>query len=174
MITHGIRPLIANHWFLVVAPIVVLVSALAAISGPITRLVEIGLLFDLVILLPALYVLCYGKRKSSSAIRAIGLASLGVWVATRLIPEADRVILVYIEPLRYVGLVVLFLLEIAVVRLIFVSLSAGDNEAAAAQKATDASEMPTWAARLLAWEAGLWRRLFVSARRFFRRDRDDA
>lgn len=173
MFDHNVRPIIINHWFLLLAPFVVLVNAYVATSGPITNIVEFGLLFDLVILLPALYFVCYRKRKSGAAIRAMGLACLGVWVATKLIPEADRALLTYIEPLRYVGLAVLVLLELAMIRLIFVSLSQGDTPAQAAQKAKEHSEMPAWVAKLLAWEAGLWRRMFFSIKRVFRRDGDD-
>jgi len=174
MTNHNVRPLIINHWFLVLAPLVVLVNAFVASGGPITGLVEFGLLFDLVVLLPVLYFVCYRKRKSGAAIRAVGLACLGVWVATKLIPEADRALLTYIQPLRYVGLAVLVLLELAVIRLVFVSLSSGDTATEAARKAKEHSEMPAWVAKLLAWEAGLWRRMFFSIKRFFRRDRDDA
>ncbi|MEO0574995.1 MAG: hypothetical protein AAF004_05990 [Pseudomonadota bacterium] len=139
----------------------------------ITHLVEFGVLFDFVVLLPALYVLCYRKRKRRTLVRAIGLACLGVWAATKLIPDADRMLLIYLAPVRYVGLLVLILLELAIVRLIFTSLSAGKSSAEVIDKAKDAAEMPEWVARLLVWEAGVWRRLFLSIRRLIKRDRDD-
>ena len=68
------------------APAVAAVDFAAAKSGEITRLVEAGLLFDLIVLLPCLYFLCYRRRGRGVGIRAIGLACLGVWVATKLIP----------------------------------------------------------------------------------------
>ena len=170
---NNMRPLLVNHWFLVAAPIVVLVNAVVANAGPITRLVEFGLIFDLVILLPALYLICYRKRRRNMGIRAIGLACLGVWIATKLVPEPERAMLMYIEPLRYAGIAVLVLLQLAVVRLIYSSLAAGDTTAQAASKAQDASDMPPWVARLMAWEAGFWRRLFSAVTRPFRRDRHD-
>ena len=174
MTSHTIRPLVTNNWFLLVAPVVVLSSALVASAGPIDRVVELGLLFDLTVLVPVLYLLCYRKRRRGAAIRAIGLACLGVWIATKLIPEADRVLLVYVEPLRYVGLAVLVFLELFLIRVIFQSLSAGDTAEHVASKVSEASEMPKWVARLLAWEAGMWRKLFSRVGRLFRRDRNDA
>ncbi|MEM7452252.1 MAG: hypothetical protein AAF350_12515, partial [Pseudomonadota bacterium] len=154
-----IRPFIKEHWFLMLAPIVLLSNALVVRSGPIDRLVEAGLLFDLVLLVPALYFLCYRKRRQGAAVRAIGLACLGVWIATKLVPEADRVLLVYLAPLRYVGLAVLVLIELALIRMIFRMLSAGDTAEATAKRAADTADMPPWVAKLLVWEAGLWRRL---------------
>ncbi|MEL6950972.1 MAG: hypothetical protein AAGM16_12760 [Pseudomonadota bacterium] len=156
-----IRPFIKEHWFLMLAPIVLLSNALVVRSGPIDRLVEAGLLFDLVLLVPALYFLCYRKRRQGAAVRAIGLACLGVWIATKLVPEADRVLLVYLAPLRYVGLAVLVLIELALIRMIFRMLSAGDTAEATAKRAADTADMPPWVAKLLVWEAGLWRRLIA-------------
>ena len=160
-----IRPFIKEHWFLMLAPIVLLSNALVVRSGPIDRLVEAGLLFDLVLLVPALYFLCYRKRRQGAAVRAIGLACLGVWSATKLVPEADRVLLVYLAPLRYVGLAVLVLIELALIRMIFRMLSAGDTAEATAKRAADTADRPPWVAKLLVWEAGLWRRLFAGVRR---------
>lgn len=173
MTSNTIRPLFANHWFLIVAPVVLLSNALVAVSGPIDRIVEFGLLFDLSVLLPALYLICYRKRKRNAAIRAIGLACLGVWVATKLIPETDRVLLVYVEPLRYLGLAALILLELAVIRMIYRALSTGDSAEVAVKRAAEASDMPEWVAKILTWEAGVWRRLSYLARRLTGRDRDD-
>ena len=170
---HSIRVFIKEHWFLVIAPIVLLSDMLVARSGPMDRLVEAGLLFDLVLLVPALYFFCYRKRRPGAAVRTIALACLGVWIATKLVPEADRVLLVYLAPLRYVGLAVLVLIELALVRMIFQMLSAGDTAEATAKRAADTADMPEWVAKLLVWEAGLWRRLFASVRRLVGRGRDD-
>lgn len=173
MNTDRLKLMVSNHWFLLVAPVVLVSDAFVAASGPIDRIVEFGLLFDLVVLVPALYLVCYRKHKRGAAMRSVGLACLGVWIATKLIPEADRVLLVYIEPLRYLGLAVLVLLELAVIRLIYRSLSAGNSAEATARKVAETAVMPEWVAKLLAWEAGLWRRLFAAIKRPFERDHDD-
>ncbi|MEO1596863.1 MAG: hypothetical protein AAFS02_16605 [Pseudomonadota bacterium] len=167
------RPFLSNHWFLVAAPVVLVCNALVAASGPIDRVVEFAVLFDLIVLVPSLYLICYRKRKSGTAVRAVGLACLGVWVATKLIPEADQVLLVYLAPLRYVGLAVLILLELAVIRLIFRMLSSGDTADATVKRVADTADMPAWVAKLLVWEAGVWRRLLASVRRLVGRRRDD-
>jgi len=169
MMSHSIRPLVVNHWFLIVAPIVLFSNYLVAGHGPIDRVVEFGVLFDLLVLLPALYFLCYRTQRRRAAVRAIALVCLGVWVATKLIPDSERVLLTYVEPLRYAGLAVLVLLEISLVRLVFNSIYSGDSEKETVRKATDASEMPEWVARLLVWEAGVWRRLCSFVLRLFRR-----
>ncbi|MEL6449380.1 MAG: hypothetical protein AAFQ62_15710 [Pseudomonadota bacterium] len=168
-----IRASIRNHWFLMIAPPVLLSDALVAHSGPIDRFVEAGLLFDLVLLVPALYFLCYRKSRQGAGVRAIGLACLGVWIATKLVPDSDRVLLVYLAPLRYVGLAVLVLIELALIRMIFRMLSAGGSAEATAKRAADAADMPSWVAKLLVWEAGLWRRFFAGLRRLARRRSED-
>ncbi len=165
--------LIADHWFLALAPIVLAVDSVVANSGPIDGLVAFGVIFDLVLLLPVLYLLCYRKRTRGAIVRALGLACLGVWAATKLIPEADRALLSYLEPLRFVGLAVLVVLELAVVRVIYQSLSAGDGQNALAKKLADNSDTPEWVSRLLAWEAVLWRKLFSFVRSVLSRNRDD-
>ncbi|MEL6198737.1 MAG: hypothetical protein AAFR09_00880 [Pseudomonadota bacterium] len=167
------RRFVKGHWFLIIAPLVLLADALVAHSGPIDRFVEAGLLFDLVLLMPALYFLCYRKRRQGAGVRALGLACLGVWIATKLVPDSDRVLLVYLGPLRYVGLAVLVLIELALIRMIFRMLSAGGSAEATAKHAADAADMPTWVAKLLVWEAGLWRRFFAGLRRLARRRSED-
>lgn len=169
MAYHELRPFVAHHWFIFVAPIVLLANVVVAMAGPIDRLVEAGMLVDLVIVLPVLYVLCYRKKKRGTGARALGLACLGVWVATKLVPEVDRGLLLYIEPLRYAGFAVLVFLEIAIIRLVFRSLAAGYTEETVAKSVADESEMPDWVAKLLVWEAGLWRTLYASVRRILGR-----
>lgn len=170
---YAIRRFAKEHWFLMIAPFVLLSDAFVARSGPVDALVEAGLLFDLVLLVPALYFLCYRNRRQGAGVRAIGLACLGVWFATKLVPEADRVLLVYLAPMRYVGLAVLILIELALIRMIFKMLSAGDTAEVTAKRAADTADMPEWVAKLLVWEAGIWRRLIAFAQRLVGRGRGD-
>ncbi len=162
----------AWNWFLPVAIAVVGTDVVVAQAGPMTRAVEAGLLLDLVVLLPCLYL--FSIRGRAGLARAVGLACLGIWVAAKLIPEADRMLLVYIAPLRYVGLVVLVLLELAVVRLIYRTLTSSGSEAAAAQRASAESGMTLWVARLIAWEMRIWSKAISWGRRLLGRGRDDA
>ena len=65
----------------------------------------------------------------------------------------------HLRPLRYLGMVVLFLIElrfaIAIYRAAFASSPAETQRTLAA---AEQAGVPQWVARLMAWEAGLWRR----------------
>ena len=152
MNSHAIR----THWFFWVAPLVLAVDFYAALSarGAIDRLVEAGLLFDLVVLLPVLYWFCYRRRGRPALVRSAALACLGIWLALKLVPESERELLVYVAPLRYVGWAVLVWLELLLVVAVYRSVfNGGSVEQAVAQAPSD---MPPWLARLLAMEARWW------------------
>ncbi len=169
----NIRLMISNHWFLLAAPLVLLTNLFVTQHEVITPLVEFGVLFDLVILVPVLYVLCYRARKRGIGAKALALACLGVWVATQLVPEQSRNLLVYLQPLRYVGLAVLVIMELALIRMIFTSLMSGASSDSVERQVVDESDVPEWVAKLMVWEAGLWRRLFSMFRRRSPNDADD-
>ncbi len=158
-----------SHWFFWVAPVVILVNVMVSLSarGEIDRIVEAGLLFDLAVLVPALYWLCYRKRKEGIAVRAAALVCLGIWLALKLVPEAERDLLNYVEPLRYVGLAVLIVVELAVMVAIYRAIFKGGSVQEAVAKAP--SDMPPWAAKLIALEARFWQRAWASLRHFFGR-----
>jgi hypothetical protein len=160
---------VRSHWFFLVAPIVLMVDTSVSLSnrGSIDRLIEAGLLFDLVVLVPSLYWLCYRRKGRFALVRAAALACLGVWLALKLVPEAERELVAYVAPLRYVGLAALLLLEVTVVLAIYRSVFKGDTVEQAARQAP--AEMPPWVARLLAIEARLWRGLWQRLTRLFRR-----
>ncbi|MEM8546717.1 MAG: hypothetical protein AAGF46_01015 [Pseudomonadota bacterium] len=162
---HHVRTLLTQHWFMALAPMVVVLNIVVTQVEPMTALIEFGVLFDLVVLIPVCYALCYRKRRSGTGIRTIALACLGVWVATKLVPEGDRALLAYIEPVRYLGLAVLVLLELALIRRVFSALSSGSSADAVVKRTQEQGDMPEWVARLLVWEAGLWRRLAAVLRR---------
>ena len=144
------------HWFFVVAPLVLAVDLYVGLSarGEIDRLLEAGLLFDLVVLVPSLYWLCYRQRGKKAVIRAAALACLGIWVALKLVPEPERDLLNYVAPLRYVDLAALVCLELVVVLAIYKSVFKGGSVAEAVNRAP--ADMPPWVARLLAIEANFW------------------
>ena len=144
------------HWFFAVAPVVVAVDLYVALSarGDIDRILEAGLLFDLVVLVPSLYWLCYRQRGKKAAIRAAALACLGIWVALKLVPEPERDLLNIVAPLRYVGLFALVWLELVVVLAIYKSIFKGSSTADAVARTS--GDMPPWVAKLLAMEAKFW------------------
>jgi hypothetical protein len=134
--------------------------------GKTDRLVEAGLLFDLAVLIPCLYWLCYRGRGIKAVVRAAALCCLGIWAALKLVPEAEHELLKYVAPLRYFGIAALFWLELAVAVTIYRAAFNGDSENEVAALAQDKSDLPPWAARLMAREAMFWRGVWHWLRRF--------
>jgi len=153
------------HWFFVIAPLIVAVDLYVGLStrGEIDHLIEAGLLFDLVILVPSLYWLCYRQRGKKAIIKAAALACLGIWAALKLVPEPERDLLNYVAPLRYVGLAALVWLELVVVLAIYKAVFKGGSVAEAASRAP--ADMPPWVAKLLAIEANFWLKVWGAIKR---------
>jgi hypothetical protein len=153
------------HWFFVIAPLILAVDLYVGLSarGEIDQLVEAGLLFDLVILVPSLYWLCYRQRGKKAIIKAAALACLGIWAALKLVPEPERDLLNYVAPLRYVGLAALVWLELVVVLAIYKTIFKGGSVAEAASRAP--ADMPPWVAKLLAIEANFWLKVWGAIKR---------
>lgn len=160
-------PTLRAHWFFFIAPIVLAVDLHIVLDarGEIDRLIEAGLLADLAIVLPCLYWLCYRKRGRPAVIRAVALACLGIWVALKLVPEAERDLLNYVEPLRYVGIAALVWLEIVVVLAIYSSVFKGGAVSEAASQVP--AEFPPWVAKLMALEAKFWLNVWGAIKRIF-------
>jgi hypothetical protein len=92
---------------------------------------------------------------------------MGIWLALKLVPEQERDLLVYIAPLRYVGLAALVYLELVVVVAIYRSVLQGGSVDEAASRAP--SDMPPWLAKLLALEAKFWLKAWQFLKRLFQR-----
>lgn len=157
--------LLRSHWFFWAAPAVIAVDIMVSLSarGQIDRVLEAGLLFDLAVLVPALYWLCYRKRRERLAVRAAALACLGSWLALKLVPEAEHDLLNYVKPFRYVGLAVLVVLELAVMVAIYRAVFKGGSVQDAVAQAP--SDMPPWVARLIALEARFWHKAWSLLRK---------
>jgi hypothetical protein len=153
------------HWFFLVAPVVIAIDVYVALSakGDFDRILEAGLLFDLVVVVPCLYWLCYRQRGRKAAIRAAALACLGIWAALKLVPEAERDLLDYVAPLRYLGLAALVWLELVVVVAIYKSVLKGGTVNQAVSQAP--ADMPPWVAKLLALEAKFWLKVWGALKR---------
>ena len=54
---------------------------------------EAGVLFDLAVLIPALYLICYRKSGKKVVIKTIAFACLGIWVAGHIAPNEHHAIL---------------------------------------------------------------------------------
>ena len=167
ILKHPVRA----HWFFLIAPIVVAGNIFVALTsrGEIDRLLEAGLLFDLAVLLPCLYWLCYKALGKKAAVRAGALFCLGIWGALKLVPEAEQNLLTYVAPLRYVGLAALVWIEFAVLLAIYRSIFKSSTSHEAAARVHAEFDMPPWVARLLVLEAMFWRRVWQGIKRILGR-----
>lgn len=163
-----IKSSLASHWFILAALAVAAsdfaVASLDSWSRP--ALLEAAILADLSIVIPALYLWCYRSRGKAAIVRAIGLSCLGIWVAGHVVPNEHHQILSTVGFVRYIGLAVLIIIELKLAAIIFRATfrREGDTKATVLTTAKDAG-MPEWAARLMAWEASLWRKAWDAARR---------
>ena len=150
-----------THWFMPLALIVVVADSILARAVPWqpARPLEIGVILDMAGLLPILYGICYRRRGRAAWVRAAALACLGIWIASQVMTVGHHDLINHLRPLRYLGMVVLFLIElrfaIAIYRAAFASSPAETQRTLAA---AEQAGVPQWVARLMAWEAGLWRR----------------
>jgi hypothetical protein len=157
------------HWFFLVSPFVVASDVYVGLTsrGEVDRLVEAGLLFDLVVLIPCLYWLCYRQRGRGAVVRAAAIACLGIWAALKLVPEAERDLLNYVVPLRYAGILALVWLELIVVVEIYRTIFKGGSVSEAMAQAP--ANVPPWVTKLLALEAQFWLKTWSAIRRAFKK-----
>lgn len=134
-------------------------------------LLEAAILFDLGLLIPALYWWCHRARGKAAVLRAIGLGCLGIWVAGHVVPDEHHAILGTVGAIRYLGLAILVAIELKLVAHVLRATFGRSPDARASVLATaqDAG-LPEWAARLMAWEASLWRKAWDTLRRWTGRD----
>lgn len=167
----SLPPSLKAHWFFFVAALIVAGNwlALPGVRADLPHLAEPAALFDLAILLPALYWLCYRHRRKDAGLRALALSCLGIWSVSKLIPQSEQQLLVYLTPLRYVGLAVLVAIELKIVLALYRAVFSGATRDAAAEQIQRQADLPPWLTRLLVAEAVLWRRVWVFVRRLVRR-----
>ena len=154
-----------RNWFLVsFAGVLVGSYGFARSSAFLAEGGEAAIIADLCLTVPLLYCWCYWNQlpRRKLAIRATALVCLGVWVAARLIPAADQIILPHLSWARTLGLVVMGLIElhvmVAVLRLAF-------SGTATAEEVSDRSGAPPMVARLMLIEARFWRWVWKLLRR---------
>jgi hypothetical protein len=155
-----------ENWF-VAAAILLLGTDLTVVLLPNSaspRLLEVGLLSDLCIVLPGMYLACYWRKGKRSVFRAIAFASIGFWAVSKLLPETGQFLIQQLWPLRYVALAVIVLIEFRVMLAVYRAVFAGASREEAAATLERQSGMPAWAAKLAAAEASLWAKLYKAAK----------
>ncbi|MDQ3145075.1 MAG: hypothetical protein M3Q57_09410, partial [Pseudomonadota bacterium] len=157
--------LLAAHWY---APaflaIVTAVWMLARSPMFMKAGGETALLLDLCLTAPFLYLLCYARKQPLrvSLIRALAIACGGIWLASWLIPTGEQLLLPQLTPLRWVGLILVGLIEI---RLLIAAIRFAFSSTGSAEDVVAASGAPAWIARLMLLEARFWRGLWRLIRR---------
>jgi hypothetical protein len=161
-----------THWF-VLAALVVAGSDLAVAfvedwSEP--RLVEAAILFDLMIVIPALYGWRYRARGKATVLRTLALSCTGIWMCGKIVPGEHHHLLSVVGLVRYAGLAALLTLELKLILTIYGSIFRKDVDARSTARAVaKEAGLPDWVARLLAWEIALWKKAWDSLRGLVRR-----
>jgi hypothetical protein len=150
-----------RNWFL---PALVLLLAIewafarATIWGR-DGFAEAVVLFDMCLFVPALHYFCYRRSLARRALllRTVGLAFLGFYIASHLIPPEARRLVAALGWARLVGMAVMAAIELwlvaAVVKLVF-------RGGATAEEVSASSGAPRWIARLMVAEARFWKYLW--------------
>lgn len=167
----SLPPWLKAHWFIFAAAVIVAANVLGlpGIRVDLPRLAEPAALFDLAVLVPALYWLSYRRRRKDAGLRALALSCLGIWAVSRMIPQSEQVLVNYLAPLRWAGLAVLVAIELKIVLALYKYVFSGATREAAAAQIQSQADLPVWLSRLLAAEAVFWRRVWQFVVRLFGR-----
>ena len=124
------------------------------------RVLETGILLDLAVVIPALYFWCYRSRGKPAILRTIALCCLGLWAAGYIVPVEHQFLLTKVEFIRYIGLAIVLVVEIKLMRLVYSAGFSRDKgvKSSILEIAKDEG-MPEWVARILVWEASVWRKV---------------
>ena len=149
--------LMRNNWFWPVAAIIAAaIWALSTISQvPLSPGFEKALLFDALITMPVLYLLCYRSSFTTTAliVRVLALQCAGIWLAAKLVPVGNQSILSHLTWIRWAGLAIVTLFEIRLVAAV-VKLQLKPTTL---QDELEAAGMPPVLAKLAMLEARFWR-----------------
>ena len=151
----------ANNWFVLVAP---LLFVLAWFIGRSTAwaqegaAVEAALLVDATITLPLLYALCYARSLPlwQLAVRMVGIACLGIYLVSYLVPPGSQSLLPSFAWARTVGFALLCLIEL---RLLITGIRMVFKSDVTAEQLTAATGAPPLLAKLMLLEARMWKGL---------------
>ena len=158
----------SGNWFLLLLPALFATSFFLLQSAEwrqSPRMVEAVTLFDWTVSVPLLFFLCYRSKLNAKQMvwRLLGLACLGVWLATWLVPAPDQTILPHLSWARTAGMAVLVLVEL---RLLVLALKFAFSGEATADELARKAGVPPLLAKLMLIEANFWRAVwrFISRR----------
>jgi len=152
-----------SNWFFIAAPIILVADATGIYVDrwETPRPLEAALIFDIAVLIPLLYFVCYRAQGKAAIVRAVALACLGIWALGHVVPDANHFLLEKIKYLRYVGILVLTYFEIRLLMFIFESIFNADaTQSDSISKITKETGLPKWAAKLVVWEAAFWSKIW--------------
>ncbi len=165
-----ITPSLRAHWFVPAALCLVAGDLIAAFAGEWqdAALLEAAILLDLAVVLPVLYLWCYPKRGKAAFFRAAALSCLGIWAAGHIVPDQHHDLVNVFNLLRYLGLAALLAIEIKLVVALYRASFSASGSVGKILDAAKETGMPEWAAKLVAWEASLWRKVLTFLRRMIK------
>ncbi len=164
---------IGRHWFIPAALLILsgaLVVSHTADWPSEARVLEGALIFDLAILAPLLFWICYRLKSRVAALRAVAMACGGIWLATYLVPPEHQALLPFMAFLRYGAIAVLVYVELRLMAVLYWSVIMGrvSPDQAAAHIAREAG-IPDVIAGLVARELLFWQRVLARPIAFVRR-----
>lgn len=161
---------LSQHWFLPVAFALAVgdLSSVYFAGWTDAEVLEAALLFDFVVVIPGLYWWCYRRQGRAAIIKAAALACLAIWCTGKIVPPEHQNLLDSIGWLRYVGLAGLLALEIKLGFMVYRAVIFSGQSKGEAQETFESEGMPPWIARLMAFEASLWRKAWLFVQRVFR------
>jgi hypothetical protein len=124
------------------------------------RLLESDVLIGTSFILPLLVVGLFPASIKSVLFKLFAISCLGIWIAYNIYPVEQQVIIPQLIWLRYMGLVILTLLEVKLVVIIFKAIFNDRVKEIDAKTLQEEHEMPERVAKILAWETNMWKKVF--------------
>ncbi len=161
-----------RNWFWPIALLIAVgdLSSIYFVGWSDTQLLEAAILFDFVVVIPLLYWWCYRHTGKAAVIRSVVLACFALWATAKVIPAEHRHLLDSVSWLRYVGLAGLLILEIKLAVMVYKAVVFFGQSKDQAQATFESEGMPAWLAKIMAFEASLWRKGWLFLRRVFGRN----
>jgi hypothetical protein len=175
-VTTATTPLytrLGHHWFIPAALLILsgaIVATQTADWASEALLLEGALIFDLGVLLPLLFWVCYRVKANAAVLRSVAIACGGIWLSTHLVPSEHQSLLPFVAFLRYGAIALLVYIEIRIVAALYWSVVLGRVPAdqAAAHLSREAG-IPDALAALMAKEAMFWKFVLAKPLAFIRR-----